>query len=434
MNITYLAYNLFGTGLFVPISPLFGLYALITGRHLRSIPQRLGLYSRRRASGLSGKPRIWIHAASVGEIRAAAAIIPPLLASMPECGLILSTVTDQGYELAHAGLGSKARCIYAPIDLYVPVRKAFSAFKPDIFVCIETELWPNMLAEAHRRGIKTALVNGRISDRSIKRYLWIRPLMRAALKTIQVFSMIGQADAHRIRQLGAPPDRVSVNGNAKFDVAINLQDMTVESKLRRRYDLARHAPVLVAGSTRGSEEEIILDVFEKTIKACPDLFLIIAPRHVNRSRHIEALVKARGFSCQLRSELNEREQTRRAPIVILDAMGELPETYSIASVVFCGGSLVPKGGQNILEPAAWAKPVIYGPSMEDFLDSKELLDQTGGGIQVADGDQLAERALYLLANPGKAAQVGAQALEAVRSNQGAAAKHAAAIHTLLTAG
>lgn len=431
MNISYLAYNLLGLGLFVPISPLFGLYAFITGRHRRSIPQRLGVYSRRLASGLAGKPRIWIHAASVGEVRAAAAIIPPLAALMPGCGLILSTVTDQGYELARADLGSKARCIYAPIDLYFSVRKAFAAFKPDIFVCIETELWPNMLAEAHRRGIKTALVNGRISDRSIKRYLCIRPLMKAALGTIQVFSMIGQADADRIRRLGAQPDRIAVNGNAKFDVAPVDQDSTVKSRLRQRYDVADNTPVLVAGSTRGSEEEIILEVFEKIIKAYPDALLIIAPRHVNRSRHVEALVKARGFSCQLRSALNGREQTRRTPIVILDTMGELPETYSIASIVFCGGSLVPKGGQNILEPAAWAKPVIYGPWMEDFLDSKQLLDQTGGGIQVADGAQLAEKALYLLAHPEKAAQVGRRARKAVMSNRGAAAKHAAAVYGLL---
>ena len=151
---------------------------------------------------------------------------------------------------------------------------------------------------------------------------------------------------------------------------------------------------------------------------------------VNRSRHVEALVKARGFSCRLRSELDARDRSRQAPVVILDTMGELPETYSIASIVFCGGSLVPKGGQNILEPAAWAKPVFYGPSMEDFMDSKELLDKSGGGIQVADGAQLAERIIDFLANPAQAELVGARALEAVRSSQGAAAKHAAAIYEL----
>ena len=431
MNISYLAYNLFGIGLFVLFSPLFGLYALITGRHRRSIPQRLGLYSRRLLSGLSAKPRIWIHAASVGEVRAAVAVIQPLVALTPECSLILSTVTDQGYELAIAALGSKARCIYAPIDLYFSVRKAFSTLKPDIFVCIETELWPNMLAEAHRRGVKTALVNGRISGRSIKRYLLIRPLMRAALKTIQVFSMIGHADAQRIKLLGAPPGRIAVNGNAKFDVAIDHQDMAVKTELRRRYDLTDHTPVLVAGSTRGPEEEIIMGVFEKIIKDYPDTLLIIAPRHINRARQIQTLVKARGYSCQLRSELDNRNPARHAPVVVLDTIGELPETYSIASIVFCGGSLVPKGGQNILEPAAWAKPVFYGPSMEDFLDSKELLDKTGGGIQVADGAQLAEKALYFLANPGQARQVGAQALKAVTSNKGAAGKHAMAVFKIL---
>ena len=167
------------------------------------------------------------------------------------------------------------------------------------------------------------------------------------------------------------------------------------------------------------------------LQSFPDTLLIIAPRHVNRSQHIASLVKAWGFAAQFRTDLERKGVQRSAPVVILDTIGELQATYSIASIVFCGGSLVPLGGQNILEPAAWGKPVFYGPSMEDFLDAKELLDKTGGGIQVADGPQLAEKALYFLANPQHAEQIGKRAQKAVLANQGAARKHAAAIRQLL---
>ncbi len=419
-----IAYNIIGIALSLFLSPLFALYILITGRYHQSIPQRLGLYPRRLLSNLSGSPRVWFHAASVGEVRAAITIIEALLARMPECALILSSVTEQGYALAKTSMGSKAMCIYAPIDWYISVYKAFSMLKPDVLVCIETELWPNMLMEAHRKGVKIALVNGRVSDRSIKGYVRIRPLMRAVLKYIDTFSMIRDTDAQRICLLGAPQNRVAVNGNAKYDIAGEHADTEIKTKLMKLYNLKGNESVFVAGSTRGSEQGIVLDVFERIVQSFPDMLLIIAPRHVNRSQYIQTLVKKRGLPCQLRTDLDRKNAQRSAPIVILDTIGELKATYSIATIVFCGGSLVPLGGQNIFEPAAWGKPVFYGPSMEDFGDAKELLEKTGGGIQVANGHQLAEQALYFLANPAHAEEIGMRAQQAVMLNKGAARKHA----------
>jgi 3-deoxy-D-manno-octulosonic-acid transferase len=230
--------------------------------------------------------------------------------------------------------------------------------------------------------------------------------------------------------MGAPKERIAINGNAKYDLLLQHVDAFQKTKMERLFNLKANEPVFIAGSTRSLEPEIVLDVYEKIIQSFPETLLVIAPRHVQRAPQIKTLVKGRGFACQFRTELG-KTVLRTAPVVIIDTIGDLQTVYSIASIVFCGGSLVPLGGQNVLEAAAWGKPILYGPSMEDFLDAKELLDNTGGGIQVKDGQELAEKALYYLANPGAADRIGARAKEALMSNQGAAGKHAAVICRLL---
>lgn len=430
MNLAYKAYHFLSSIIFLALFPPFWLYTRLTGRYSKNLSQRLGLYSAELVEGIIGSPRIWIHAASVGEVRAAMSVIEALLLMMPDCAVILSTTTEHGQAFARDKLGSTATCIYAPIDFIVSVRKALSTFKPDVLVCLETEIWPNWLVEAYRMGIKTALVNGRISVRSIKGYLKIRPLLKETLKYVGAFSMIRQADAERIRMMGAPKERIEINGNAKYDLLLQHVDTLQRTKMARLFNLKGDEPVFVAGSTRSLEQKIVLDVYEKIIQSFPETLLIIAPRHVERTHYIKTLVKERGFSCQFRTELG-KNGLRTAPIVIIDTIGDLQAVYSIASIVFCGGSLVPLGGQNVLEAAAWGKPVLYGPSMEDFLDAKELLDNTGGGIQVKDGRELAEKVVYYLANPDAADRIGALAKKALISNQGAAKKHAAAICRLL---
>jgi len=377
-----------------------------------------------------------MHAVSVGEVNSAIAIIESLKALMPDCAVILSTTTEHGQAFAKNKLNAgdrqpMATCIYAPVDFILATRKALSILKPDVLVCLETEIWPNWLVEAHRLGIKTALVNGRISVRTIKGYLKIRPLMKATLNLVDAFSMINEADAHRIEMIGAPGERIEINGNAKYDLLLNQADARIKTRMESIYNINEDKPVFVAGSTRRSEEKIILDVYGKIIKSFPETLLILAPRHVERVHYIKKLVKEQGFACQLRSDLDKQNCLRTAPIVIVDTIGELLNTYSIASIVFCGGSLAPLGGQNILEAAVWGKPVFYGPSMEDFLDARDLLDKTGGGIQVKDGQELAEKAIYYLANPHKAIAIGKLAMQAVMSHKGAAGKHADVIYRLL---
>lgn len=436
MNFAYTAYKFLSTSLFLLFFPPFWFYSRISGRYSRSISQRIGLYPDRLVRAISGSPRIWMHAVSVGEVSSAIAIIESLKALMPDCAVILSTTTEHGQAFAKNKLSAgnrrpMATCIYAPVDFILSARKALSILKPDVLVCLETEIWPNWLVEAHRLGIKTAIVNGRISIRTIKGYLKIRPLMKATLNLVDAFSMINKADAHRIEMIGAPGERIEINGNAKYDLLLNQCDARIRTKMENIYNIKEDKPVFVAGSTRRSEEKIILDVYGKIIKSFPETLLILAPRHVERVCYIKELVKEQGFACQLRSDLDKQNCLRTAPIVIVDTIGELLNTYSIASIVFCGGSLVPLGGQNILEAAVWGKPVFYGPSMEDFLDARDLLDKTGGGIQVKDGQELAEKAIYYLANPHEAVAIGKLAAQAVMSHKGAAGKHADVIYRLL---
>ncbi len=434
MNLSYATYKAITSGLFVTLFPPFWAYSRISGNYHGSIRQKAGYYPEELVRTISGYPRIWIHAVSVGEVSAAVPIIQSIATLMPGCAIILSTGTEHGQAFAISKIGSAALCVYAPFDFFLSTRRALQTFAPDILVCVETEIWPNWLMEAHRSGIKTALVNGRISVRSIGRYRKIRPLMQITLRHIGVFSMIGEADAERIHQIGAPSSRIVINGNAKYDLLLHEADERTKTAMMKRYRLNGDHPVFVAGSTRGEEAAIILDVYEKIVRSIPTTVLVIAPRHVKRVRQIAAQVKARGLSSQLRTQLDGKDTVRSAPIIIVDTIGELQATYSIASVVFCGGSLVPRGGQNVLEAAVWAKPVLYGPSMEDFLDAKQLLDETGGGIQIGDGRELAEKVLFYLNHPQQAEFVGKRAQKAVYSHKGAAQKHARVIQRVLEDG
>jgi 3-deoxy-D-manno-octulosonic-acid transferase len=430
MNLAYKAYKAASSSLFLALFPPFWCYARISGRYQESMKQRLGFYPDRLVRSISGAPRVWIHAVSVGEVRVALAILDALSECLPDAALILSTGTEQGQAVARESAGRKVTSIYAPFDFILSARNALTTIRPDILVCVETEIWPNWLVEARRMGIKTVLVNGRISVRSIRRYLKIRPLMKDTLSHVDAFSMIGQADADRIRMMGAPEDRVKVNGNAKYDLLLKQADDGNNIALARYYNLnGRQA--FVAGSTRGAEVNIVLDAFDKILQVFPETVLIIAPRHIERVAGIAARIRERGWRFQLRSDLEKEDHYRTAPVVILDTIGELHATYSFATVVFCGSSLVPLGGQNILEAAVWSKPVLYGPSMDDFMDAKQLIEKTGGGIQVENGSELVEKVLYFLKHPREAEAVGKRAYEAVLSHQGAAPKHAAVIYRLL---
>ena len=392
--------------------------------------ERLGFLPAKAIKTLSGSPRIWIHGASLGEIRVAAAIINSLQAKLPGCAIIVSTVTEHGRNLALEIFENDIPVVYAPIDLPGCAVKAFSLVRPDVMVFLETELWPAWIFTARKLGIRLALLNGRISPRSLKGYLKFRPFFRSVLKNFDAFSMISENDADRIHVMGAPLSKIQVNGNAKYDSAVTLPDPAVEQQMRRMLNLSLSDQIIVAGSTRGGEEEMLLDAYETIHAKYPDILLILAPRHIKRASDICALIRTRGFECQLRTEIGLGKRERTAKILIIDTFGELFNIYSIASFVFCGASLVPLGGQNPLEPAVWGKSVLYGPHMEDFLDAKEMLESAGGSIRVSNPLELAETFSNLLENPKKARDMGDRAREAAFQTRAAAHRHADIIRIL----
>ena len=431
MNLLDATYNTATSAVFAAGFPAFWMYSRLSGRHQRGLRERLGFVSPEARKRLSGAPRLWIHAVSLGEMRAAEAIVSALQQLLPECSILVSTTTDHGFDQARKSFGAEIPVVYAPVDTVFSVRKALKRVRPHALVFLETEIWPAWIAEARALGIRTALVNGRISVRSYEGYRRLRFFFRQVLGRIDAFSMIMNEDAHRIRSLGAKEGRVFVNGNAKYDQLLRRVDPKAEGLMRRMLRLREGDPVLVCGSTRGGEEPQILDAYERIRRAFPNTVLVMAPRHIERAGEVAEEVTRRGLECQLRTRIGVHGKERTAPVVILDTFGELFNLYSVATLVFCGASLVPLGGQNPLEPAAWGKPVLYGPSMEDFLDAKAFLEEAGVNGRITGPDMLARRAMQLIGDPSERRDLGERSRRAALRNRNAAERHARVIADLL---
>ncbi|MBN2062771.1 MAG: hypothetical protein JW882_20380 [Deltaproteobacteria bacterium] len=430
MNALYIAYNLLAYGLFIIGLPLFLVYIRFKRNDDYGIRERMGCLTPETLGNLSGKPRIWIHAASLGEVRVAQPLIKELRRIVPGCSFMISTTTRHGRDLANELFNYGIPVFYAPVDLKTAVRNSIRKTRPDIIVFLETEIWPAWLTVAREMGVKTCLVNGRISERSIKRYGWFRPFFRFVLSNIDIFSMISDPDSIRIESMGADRRKIRVNGNAKYDLLSDMADPAIENEMREILDIHHSSPVLIAGSTRGGEEIYIIRAYKTILEKFPDIILIMAPRHINRVPMVSAMVKNAGFRCQLRSSL-DFSKGRTENIIIMDTFGELFKLYSIGSIIFCGASLVPLGGQNPLEAAVWGKAVLYGPFMEDFLDAKALLEKNNAGITVTSPEMLAEEAIRLLSSPETLKEYGERARKSVMMRQRAAEKHAMVVAELL---
>jgi 3-deoxy-D-manno-octulosonic-acid transferase len=377
------------------------------GRHLG---QRLG----RIGEGLPPEPRGWIHAVSVGESAVAVPLVEGIRRRWPELSIVVSTITPTGARIVAERLAGRAVHRYFPVDLPGPVRRAIDAARPRFFIAIETELWPNFLRALAARRIPTMIANGRISDRSFRRYHRVRWLMRRVLADVSVFAMQSTEDAQRIIALGAPPERVVVTGNLKSDL---LPEASDDAAWRQRLGLGPGDRLWIAGSTHRGEEALALDAFVHANARCPGVALLLAPRHPERAGEVEELIRTRGLVAVRRSRL-PRDAARGA-IVILDTVGELAQLYALAEVVFVGGSLVPIGGHNMLEPAMRGKPVLFGPHTSNFREGAELLQMSGGGLVVKDGDELARELTRLLEDGDLASRMGRAAREAFAGRQGA---------------
>ncbi len=372
-----------------------------------------------------GGDRFWVHAVSVGEVMAAVPLVRALRARWPEAEVVISTVTATGARVARARLSETAAAFAFPLDLTGATRRAVERVRPRCFIALETELWPNLLRTLATSGIPAVLANGRISDRSYGRYRRVRFLFRRVLDHVGLFAMQSAEDARRIVTLGACPERVVVTGNLKMEARVEGDGG--ERGWRRLLHLdAKH--IWVAGSTHRGEESQILDVFQALRGDPGNLALILAPRHPERVEEVEALVRAHGLPVVRRSRIDSRAW---GDVILLDTVGELAAIYAVADVVFIGGSLVPAGGHNVIEPALHAKPVVFGPHMSNFREAAALLLQAGAGIQVRDGAELAGALGALLASETARHQRGAAAWNAVRAHQGACERTVAAVAALL---
>jgi 3-deoxy-D-manno-octulosonic-acid transferase len=425
----YLLYSLATALALFVLSPYFVYQALRHKKYVGSLRQRLGYLPV--SFNLDGDESIWVHAVSVGEVLAARPLLHELRGRYPGLRLFLSTTTRAGQELARRSVSDVDGVFYFPFDWTFTVRRTLAIVKPRLFVMMETELWPNLLRECKARGVASVLVNGRISYRSFPRYRLIRPFFRRVLADVDAFCVQGEETQRRLIELGADPARVTVTGSLKFD-ALDVMPTPGRGRDRvlRFFRMASSRPVLVAGSTLRGEEESVIRAFNRVRTAGGNPLLVLAARHPERFGEVERLCRHEGLATVRRSAL-AIDAEPRADAVVLDTIGELAQLYQIATAVFVGGSLVPAGGHNILEPALFGKPIIFGPHMENFAEIAEAFLANGAAVQVRNDRELNEAVLALMNDPVRRARLGAAARALVDANRGAKERTLAVITAVL---
>ncbi|MGD9906461.1 MAG: 3-deoxy-D-manno-octulosonic acid transferase [Vicinamibacterales bacterium] len=413
------------------VSPWLVYQAVRYRKYVASLPQRLGYLPV--SFNIDAEPSIWIHAVSVGELLTARPLIGALRERHPELRLFVSTTTMSAQQLARRSVPDADAVFYFPFDLGLVVRRTLDLVKPQLFLMMETEIWPNLLRACRSRGVRTAVVNGRLSARSFPRYRMARAFFRHVLADIDQFCVQSEESARRFVEIGARPDRVTVTGSLKFD---SLEPSAPAGQARPRervlryFRFAPNRPVLIAGSTMKGEEAMVLRVFRRVKGALPNAVLVIAPRHPERFGEVVQLCGQEGFRTVRRSDL-PIDGEPRADIVVLDTIGELATIYQLGTVVFVGGSLVPTGGHNILEPAISGRPVVFGPHMQNFAEIAAAFVANEAGVQVADEGAFDAQVLSLMTDPVRRARLGAAARALVEANRGAKDKTLAVLDGLL---
>ncbi|MGH7846183.1 MAG: 3-deoxy-D-manno-octulosonic acid transferase [Candidatus Binatia bacterium] len=385
--------------------------------------ERLGLLppvtvARKQAD----EPCFWIHAVSVGETMAALPLVHGVKARWPRCQVVFSTFTPAARAIIQTKCPQVSRVLYFPLDVLPIVAAVARRFQPDIFVLVETDLWPTWLYVLARKNVPAVLVNGRIS----RRRLWLRPFYREVLARFSFLCMQTEIDAERVIQLGIDPAHVTVTGNMKFALAA-LKHQDPEA-LRRELGLAEGARLLIAGSTHPGEEAEILHCYQQLRQRDKELFLLVAPRHPQRVQEVEDLFRARGLACARRSRARGYPTP---PVLLLDTLGELSKVYALGTFIFVGGSLVRRGGHNILEPASWGKPIFFGPYMDNYSNIAGSLEREGAAIQVRSGSELAEQIERLSNHPARLAEMGRKAALFVAQNQGSLERNLEVIEGVL---
>lgn len=408
---------------FLGLAPTVAWQMVRRGKYRRGIGERLG-----HPTPWTGAAPIWLHAVSVGEVMAAAPLARLLRTRHPEVPLVVSTTTETGRGVAEQRIAAD-RFLFFPLDFRWAVRRALGRVRPRLVLLTETELWPNFLATCSAQGIPVVLVNGRISPRSFPRYRLVRVWFGRVLEHVRLFCMQSAEDAERVMALGARPDRVHVTGNLKYDLPAGPA-AAEPAAVRAALGLPPHTRLVVAGSIHRGEDEAVLEAFRAVVASRPNLCLLVAPRHPERLDEVERVVRRAGVPCVRRSRLPV-ETPSAGGVVLLDTMGELGRLYAAASAVFVGGSLIPHGGQNILEPAAHGQPVIHGPHMANFAEMRDLFRAAAAAVEVADGPGLAAALGSLLDDPSRADRMGQAGRAIVEAQRGATQRTADLVRALL---
>lgn len=412
-------YSLLYTLTALLLSPYWVWRGLRERRYLANFRQRLGWRIPRLARG--DRP-VWLHAVSVGEVLAARSLFIELRRVAPTVPLVVSTVTLTGQELARKELKSADAIFFFPFDWFPVVRRFLLRLRPRAVVILETELWPNFLAAAGALQTPVLLINGRLSDKSLRRYSWIRSLSATMLRQLARIGAQSAEDKRRFLSIGAPADRLHVTGNLKFDFAANAAGPPPDwlDGIKRAMSISEEIPLIVVGSSMRGEEEVVVEAFRNVREAFPLARLVVAPRHPERFDEVHAILMASGFSISRRSQLGSVGS--QCDALLLDTIGELRAVYGLASIAVIGGSFLPLyGGHNPLEPASLGKATVFGPHMTNFREIAAAMVRGHAAIQVPV-ESLAHTLVDLLRNPAERALLGQNGAQVVRENQGATAE------------
>src|ERR1017187_2040758 len=418
-------YTLLYSLAFVLLSPMFVYKMWKRGKYRENFWQRFGFYSRDLRQQLAQKKerRCWIQAVSVGEVNVALPFIVALRRKFPDLRIIVTTTTSTGYALAYERLPHEVELLYFPQDFPWSIRRAYDLIQPDFIVLMESELWPNHIWAAARRGVPIFLVNGRMSARSQRGYHRLGWLSRQVFNKLSLVCAQSPEDAASFAAIGVPRDRVHMTGNLKYDISMPHADVqnVDPAHLLKQISVSPAQPILVAGSTHPGEEEILFDVFTDLRRKFPRLFLVLVPRHVERTREVVDIARRKQIKFVLRSEINSHlEQTAKPyDCLIVNTTGELKWFYKVATAIFVGKSLVGQGGQNIVEAAASGHPVIFGPHMQNFRAIARQFVSEGACVQVQDADALRRAVHELLENTDRRQAIVAAAHRVIQSNVGA---------------
>ena len=428
-----LLYNIAAIIVVVLIIPVFMVRAVREKGFVERIKQSLGFFPPHALDKVANKDCIWVHAASVGEIVATSPLIKEFRREFPKSPILVSVVTTSGYEMANRIIKDADAIIYFPLDLPWLAGHVLKRIRPRVYLPVETELWPNFLKTCREIHVPVMMVNGRISDKSVKQYKHLHGLLRDMIGTVKQFAMQSPIDADYIKRLGAPPELVIITGNTKFDQTYT--DVSPEEKKKILADmcLEDNDGIFLAGSSHRGEEQPVLEAFQAVRQNHPRARLVIAPRELLRKAEVVHLCKKAGFDVATRTELQKTPRPAENPpdIVILDTIGELGKVYSIGDVVYVGGSLVMHGGHNILEPAAHGKAIIVGHHMFNFKDTYALFKNRNACLTVKNGHELAEAVTKLFDDPAHRHRMEEETRAIVQENKGASRKSAVILRNML---